>query len=432
MLRGILLYILVVAAVPIAFFRPFYGLLIYLWFSFGRPGDFVWPEYTFDYAIWVAGAALLGYLVFEMPRSPVRMKGMWLLLLLWGWLAAASVMAYDSSLAYPKLVEYSKVFVMAYLTATIVNSEKRVRYVLYTLAVSLGLLGIKGALDSILSGFTYAMQGPGGMISEQNEYALALNMGIPILYWLAKDEAKRWIRLALYGMAAASALVVVATRSRSGLLGLIMVGLMIMIFSKRKLLLALGLVAASFLLFLYGPQGALERYRTIPTATEEDASTIGRLQAWDAAIQMTKAHPVFGVGLRNFMEVFPRYSSAAPRVTHNAVFEMLSETGIPGCAIYLALIFSAIWRMYALRRRVVREPDGTHLARYCLIIIIVLIVYLVPNMFINPQDFDLMYQLIGLSAGLAGVIERKLAESALEPVITTSETVVPLWQRARG
>jgi hypothetical protein len=42
-----------------------------------------------------------------------------------------------------------------------------------------------------------------------------------------------------------------------------------------------------------------------------------------------------------------------------------------------------------------------------------------------------MYQLIGLSAGLAGVIERKLAEPALEAVITP-ESVVPLWQRARG
>jgi probable O-glycosylation ligase (exosortase A-associated) len=432
MLRGILLYILVVVAVPIAFFRPFYGVLIYLWFSFGRPGDFVWPEYTFDYAIWVAGAALVGYIVFEMPRSPVRMKGMWILVMLWGWLAAASVMAADPSIAYPKLYEYSKVFIMAFLTATIVNTEQRVKYVLYTLAVSLGLLGAKGALDSILSGFSYAMQGPGGMISEQNEYALALNMGIPILYWLAKDEPKRWIRLALYGMAAGSALVVVATRSRSGLLGLIMVGLMILIFSKRKVLLTIGLVAACSVLFLYGPEGALERYRTIPTATEEDASAIGRLEAWSAAIQMTKAHPVFGVGLRNFMEVFPQYSNASPRVTHNAIFEMLSETGIPGCAIWVALIFTAMWRMYSLRRRVIRAPDGSHLGKYCLIIIVVLIVYLVPNMFINRQDFDLMYQLIGLSAGLAGVIERKLAEPVLEATVITSESVVPLWQRARG
>src|SRR4029077_9691542 len=150
------------------------------------------------------------------------------------------------------------------------------------------------------------------------------------------------------------------------------------------------------------------------------------------AIQMTKAHPVFGVGLRNFMEVFPQYSNAAPRVTHNAIFEMLSETGIPGCAIWVALIFTAMWRMYSLRRRVIRAPDGSQLGKYCLIIIIVLIVYMVPNMFINRQDFDLMYQLIGLSAGLAGVIERKLAEPVLEATVITSESVVPLWQRARG
>ena len=87
MLRAILLYIIIIVALPIAFFRPFYGVLIYLWLSFGRPGDFVWPEFQFGYLQLVAAATLLGYLIFELQRSPFRLSGMTILLGLWVWLA---------------------------------------------------------------------------------------------------------------------------------------------------------------------------------------------------------------------------------------------------------------------------------------------------------------------------------------------------------
>jgi hypothetical protein len=61
-----------------------------------------------------------------------------------------------------------------------------------------------------------------------------------------------------------------------------------------------------------------------------------------------------------------------------------------------------------------------------------LIVYLVPNMFINRQDFDLMYQLIAIGAGLAVVTRRRiLAQRTLE-MAAQSEAGMPLWQRVQG
>jgi probable O-glycosylation ligase (exosortase A-associated) len=443
MLRSLLLYAIIVAAVPIALFRPFEGVLIYLWLSFGRGGDFVWSGYSFNYFTLVALACLVGFALFEMNRSPIRVKGMIPLLLLWLWLGLASVKALDTSLAFPKLWEYSHGFIMAFLTASVVTSEKRVRAVLYVLAISLGMLGFKGALDAILSRFSSTLVGPGGMMSEANEYALALNMGIPILLLLTKEEPNRWIRLAFGVMAGGSALVVIGTRSRSGLCGLIVVGLLVTAFSRRRLLLTLGLVLGTSMLLLFGPQGALDRYRTIPTATESDASAIGRLQAWSVAIKMTRAHPLFGVGPRNFMPAFPEYSKDTPRVTHNAVFEMLSETGIPGCFFFLLMIFATIGRMFLLWLRARGDPENEALGTYCQIVMATLIVYLVPNMFINRQDFDLMYQLIAIGAGLSVVTQRRLARQHVDEHVeikagdlgdpsSPSDVTIPLWQRARS
>jgi putative inorganic carbon (HCO3(-)) transporter len=433
MLRSLLFRAIILIALPVALLRPFTGLLIYLWLSFGRAGDFVWSDYSFDYLVLVACASLIGYSLFEINQSPIRLRGMIPMLLLWLWLALTSAVALDSSLAYPKLWEYSRGFVMALLTASLVNSEKRVRDVLYVLAISLGVLGFKGAIDAVLSGFSSTLVGPGGMMSEANEYALALNMGIPILWFLAKDQSDRRIRIAFWIMAAGSACVVIGTRSRSGLLGLVTVGLVMIPFAKRKLLLSVGLVLASAGLLMFGPQGALERYRTIPGATESDRSAIGRLEAWSAAIKMTKTHPIVGVGPRNFILAFPEYSDKTPRVTHNAVFAMLSETGIPGCFFFLAMIFATVGRMFFLWLRARRNPDTKHLATYCQIVMCTLIVYLVPNMFINRQDFDLMYQLVAIGAGLAVVTQRKLAtQRAVETATELTDDTVPLWQRARA
>jgi putative inorganic carbon (HCO3(-)) transporter len=430
MLRAIFLYVLVILATITALFRPFSGLLYYLWFSFGRPADFVWPNFVFDYEVWIAGATLLGYAIWEMGKSPPRIEGMRLLVLLWVWFALTSLTAQIPMIAFPKLWEYSRVFIMAFLTCALANSEKRIRSILYVLAISLGFLGAKGGYDAVTTGFANSMKGPGGMMSEQNEYALALNMGIPILVWLAQDDPRWWVRWVFRGMAVGSAVVVIGTRSRSGLLGLLMAGIVLVAFSNHKVLFSGIGVCCLLLLLLFGPQGALTRYKTIPTAAEVDPSAIGRLQAWRAAIKMTKAHPIRGVGLRNFLHVFPQYSSDPPRVTHNAIFDLLSETGIPGCLIFMAMIFSSIGQMFKLRLKALAQPDTKHLATYCQIVVGVLVVYLVPNMFINRQDFDLMYQMIAVEAGLAILVQQKLAATREEVRLPTEDTM-PLWMRAQ-
>jgi len=267
-------------------------------------------------------------------------------------------------------------------------------------------------------------------MSEANEYALAMDMAIPILFWLGASEPRKKWRLAFRLMMFGCAVVVVGTRSRSGLLGLVTAGLVLAAFSKHKLLLVVGIVVAVVLLLLFGPQGALQRYKTIPTAVSSDGSVIGRLQAWKAAIRMTEAHPITGVGPRNFLYEFHNYSSDFPRVTHNVVFDMLSETGIPGCLIFLAMIFSAIGEMYALRLKALAHPEMQQLAVFCQILMAVFIVYLVPNMFINRQDFDLMYQILGVEAGLAALLHQKMADQPIQSNFTDSE-VIPLWAKAR-
>jgi putative inorganic carbon (HCO3(-)) transporter len=408
MLRAIGFYALVAAGVPLSLLQPFSGLLLYLFFAHGHPADFVWPGYIFNYGLLLVPALLIGYMLFELRKSPPRFRGMMLLLAFWACLAASAVLAFDTQPAFNMLSRFSKIFVIAFLVAAMANSEERIRRILTVIAASLGFLGIKSLVSVILTGGQYRIQGPGGLMMEENEYALGMNMAIPILYWLSSLENRRWLRRLYQFAAFACAATVIFTRSRSGFLGLVVVCLLIAMHSRRKLLAPIGLAIAASLFFAFAPEASIERYKSIPTATQNDPSAIGRLEAWETAIEMAKAHPMFGVGLRNFEVTFLNYSSYEPRAPHNAFMALMAESGIPSCLIFVALVLSASGTCWINWRRLRYAPENRALATYCLIVHATLLVYLVPNFFINRQDFDLMYHLVGLSAGMNLVVLRKL------------------------
>jgi hypothetical protein len=58
-----------------------------------------------------------------------------------------------------------------------------------------------------------------------------------------------------------------------------------------------------------------------------------------------------------------------------------------------------------------------------------LLVYLVPNLFINRQDLDLMYHLIGLSSGMTMVMQQALVRRS---GFVTAETAALDASAAQG
>jgi probable O-glycosylation ligase (exosortase A-associated) len=390
---------------------PFGGLLFYLWYSHARPNDFVWPVYTFyNGAYLIAAATLLGYLVFEMHRSPPRTQGLKLIPVFWLWTALACILATNRDMAMPKIWEFAHIFVITFLVAAMANSERRIRALLYVLAFSIGFLGAKGAVDFVLTAGAARMLGPGGVSGEENEYALALNMAIPILLGLARLQPRYWPRWVLRGAALGCGITVIGTHSRSGLLGLALGALLLTFYSKRKVAGIAALALALVLFFKFAPSAAMERYQTIPNAAETDPSAMGRLQAWETALRMVKAHPFFGVGPLNFEETFPQYSDYPPRAPHNAFMSLLAESGIPACLLFVSIVGSTIVRMWWLRQKLQAYPENVELATYCLILQMTLMVYIVPNLFISRQNSDLMWHLVGVSSGLAWVAKRRLSE----------------------
>jgi len=78
-------------------------------------------------------------------------------------------------------------------------------------------------------------------------------------------------------------------------------------------------------------------------------------------------------------------------------------------------VVGTIFRMRRLRRRTKSIESMRALSNYCLAIQMTLTVYLVPNFFISRQNEDLMWHLVGISAGLAILLTKKLYAPIEEP-----------------
>ena len=117
----------------------------------------------------------------------------------------------------------------------------------------------------------------------------------------------------------------------------------------------------------------------------------GRLDIWRVSAKMIAAHPVVGVGVRDFREAYPRYASPNDHFVtaeacgegegachpHQIVLEVLSDTGAFGLALWLMALAFVLraWRSVGAdaRRRafpvtvalaVTVFPFNTHLAFY--------------------------------------------------------------------
>jgi putative inorganic carbon (HCO3(-)) transporter len=423
MVRGIVVRLIVFLAVPISFFSPFNGALWYLWYSHFRPNDFIWPQYAFKSgALLIAIATLAGYVLFELPHSPPRWRGLVIVTLFWLWIGVATIFANDRTLAFWKFSQYTNILVMTFLIAAMANSGARIRAMITVAGVSVGLLGLRATAEFLLTGGQFRVLGVGGVELEANEFALALNMAVAILGGLSFVETRRWLRISFRVLALCCVVAVVGTFSRSGFLGLSIALFLLAWYSNRRKLSLSALALVFILLLPFAPKKALERYESIPTAAELDPSAIARIQTWETGIRMVKAHPIIGVGPSNFQSQYShylveKYLSAAnyhPRAPHNAYVALAAESGIPSMLLFVSFIGATAVNMWRLRRRTKNIPGMRELSYYCLTIQITLMVYLIPNFFISRQNEDLMYHLVGISSGLAVVVKARLAEPETE------------------
>jgi probable O-glycosylation ligase (exosortase A-associated) len=395
-MRDIAISLVIFGSLPFILFRPWIGVLMFAWLSLMTPHRFAFGfAYDFPFAAIVATVTLIALVV---TKDEVRFESsavVWLLILLPAWTCVTYLFALEQVAATARLTEVLKVFLFVLVSAMVLRTRKHLHWMLWVIVISVGYFGAKGGAFTLVTGGMHRVYGPPGdsFLSDNNAISVALIMVIPLMYYLRDESRSRWIRHGLLAAMVLSGIAVLGTYSRGGLLAVSAMLIFLWFKSRRKALFALLLIPLVPLAITAMPERWFDRMNTI-SSYEEDASAMGRINAWKTAINIANERPLVGGGFELYSgSTFAKYAPDPEDVhaAHSVYFQMLGEHGYVGLLIFLALGFTA-WstarRTIALAKIKPQHAWAGNLARAFQVS---LVGYAVGGMFVNIGYWDLMY-----------------------------------------
>jgi probable O-glycosylation ligase (exosortase A-associated) len=416
---------------PFVPFRPFLGLLLFSWFAYMRPQDLAWHLSDTHFSDWIVIAMLVGLLINFSKERWVTWRPQTVILvalLLWVGLTVQTAVLVDPS--QKRYILFLKVIAIGVLTTGLARTERRFKLLYWTIAGSLGLLGVKYGLFGLLHGGASISHGPGGFMMDNNGLALGLVIALPLVAGIAFAERPLWLRVGAAVAAVLTGVAVTFTFSRGGLIALGVTGLLLILRTGRPFLaiiiLALGVGAFS----QFTSEEFQKKYRArAETIREYDQvkTAQSRMAAWKTAWAVSREYPILGVGPGNFMAVYRRFGDPLQvRASHNAFLQWLTDSGFPALCLFIGMLGVTILRMTLLEFR----SKIRWVRAYARAIQISIIGFSVGAMLLDKAYYDLVYHIVGLSVSL----ELAAEEAATSPVVAVepAPVEVPWWKQVEG
>ncbi|MEG3125561.1 putative O-glycosylation ligase, exosortase A system-associated [Sphingomonas sp. GB1N7] len=261
---------------------------------------------------------------------------------------------------------------------------------------------------------------------------------IPLILWFSKYGTifrPDWkVKGFCYGLVFACLLIPVGTSTRTGLLCIGLLAVLMFRDTTRKML-YLGLLAmAGVVAVPFLPSTFTNRMNTIQTYKgDESAST--RLAVWKWTWDYVQDHPLGG-GFEMYRQNQIRYDTDIlergddgqqrmvhkvlvdkARAFHSAYFETLGEQGFPGLIMWLMINVIGLFRMEVIRRRYRKPDEGQEwIAPLAGALQAAQLCYLLGATFIAIAFQPFIYMLLGAQIGLDTYLARKRKETSFRPM----------------
>ncbi len=206
----------------------------------------------------------------------------------------------------------------------------------------------------------HAGYGPGNYFDDENDLALYVNMWIPFCYFLFFSYRGILKKIICFSGLIFGLLSVVVSFSRGGFIGLVTMGIVVWLFSKRKVFSLLIVIVLSGLVFIYAGDQYWSEMSTVTNSAEGTGRA--RIESWKSAWYMFIDRP-FGVGGNNFQVWFPEYQTdwfkrgMWGRVAHSLWFTLIPELGILGIYIYISLLYKNIKVIFKFKNIYFNDND---------------------------------------------------------------------------
>ncbi|YCO05190.1 O-antigen ligase family protein [Vibrio sp. VNB-15] len=370
----ILILVLCFAPLAILFVlnHTFWFVTLFVIFSFFRIHEACPSIYHFKIPLLLSLGALMA-LSFHLLISR-QITAFWhpclkWLSIFWVLVLIGVVFASNRSIAIAEFTSvYWKIIVMTLAIAWLITTPKQVAQMSKAIMLAgllVGLTALYNASNGIglVEGSRVTISRDlGSVLGDPNDLSLVLMF--PLAFTMSQLLEKRaGIMMRLFALITCLVLffAILETQSRGGLLGALSVFAYFAFkyIKSKALVISLGLIGALLLYAVAGISG-----RSSGGAAEEgiDASAMGRIYAWEAALKMAVENPLTGIGLDNFYYNYFFYSShwdGLNHAVHSTWFGVLAETGFIGLFVFIAFIVSLIRTSLATIKLLTPDSDYT-------------------------------------------------------------------------
>ncbi len=408
-MRDLLIGSIILWIVLMAFRRPWIGILGWTWVGLMNPHQLTWRLTDAPVAMAIGVSTLLGLLISTERKNFFvdRENGMFMLLTFWMGISTAFAIQFEPTLFLADRV--MKINLMIMVAMMLLYSKRHILLLTWVMVLSMAWYGVKGGLFTIATGGNYRVWGPQNTYIEgNNELAVALVVTIPLMRFLQTTVSAVWIKhvltIAMLCMAAAA----LGSHSRGALLAFIAMALVMWWRNDRKVLgLVIMFVAVAVVLPMM-PEHWWSRMETIKTY-EEDASALGRLNAWATAFEIAKAR-ITGGGFFTWNSV--AYAMFSPDPTrfygpHSIYFQMMGEHGFIGLFIYLLMWILVFLKLGRIRKKAALTPETQWLVPLGAMGQVSLVGFAVGGAFLGLANWDLPYNIMVLAVIAWRWIDRK-------------------------
>ncbi len=257
------------------------------------------------------------------------------------------------------VMDLAKIAVIFFVIVNCVNTERRLRYVMWAMVVG-GLIPAIGTLRNYAAG--QLLEGRAawlGVFANPNELAYSLVILLPMGAALATG-GRLWMRLAILCCSLIYIPAIFVSFSRGGLMGLAAV-LGLYAWRRRNVLVLVGMVLLAIVGLVFGSEH-WSRGESF-SGLRQDVSVQQRFATYQAALSMFVDHPLLGVGLGCSVVAWTLYAPPGPLgkhplVTHNTFLQCLGETGIMGFIPFIVFLGAGLYHA----RKLASRAAGSNLA----------------------------------------------------------------------
>jgi len=424
------------------FRRPFLFVLTYVYIDIVSPQRLTYFLLNSVPISLIAAACAAGGWVLADDKKGTRIAPRQILMLMLLFYCWYTTLHADFPLAAPEKWNWVwKALAFAIFLPLTLRTRLRIEALLTFMVLSAASIIITGGIKTLGSGGGYGqldlmVSNNSGLYEGSTISTVAIAI-IPLILWFPRHGtifARDWkVKLFCYALVFACLLIPVGTSTRTGLLCIVLLFVLMLRDAKRRLLYlgGAGLLALVAIPFL--PSAFTQRMETIKTYQgDESAST--RLAVWKWTIGYAREHPLGG-GFEAYRQNHIRYDTVktegtadnrqidrsltvdSGRAYHSAYFEMLGEQGYPGLALWLMINAIGLIRMEVLRRRYAKPAQGEEwISPLASALEHAHLIYLLGAAFIAIAFQPFIYMLIGAQIGLDTYLARKRSEQAWRPL----------------